>query len=75
MLSTSLGIAAIDLKISKLLAYDYELVMIGVSNLISGIIGGYSGIYVLSQVIFHYFWVSDHNYMVASLCSFRQCMW
>jgi MFS superfamily sulfate permease-like transporter len=51
-LSSSLDIAAIDLEVPKPLAYDYELKMIGLSNLISGLTGGYTGSYIFSQSIF-----------------------
>ena len=51
-LSSSLDIAAIDLEVSKPLAYNYELKMIGWSNLISGLTGGYTGSYIFSQSIF-----------------------
>ena len=51
-LSSSLDIAAIDLEITKPLAYNYELTMIGVSNFISGVTGGYTGSYIFSQSIF-----------------------
>lgn len=51
-LSSSLDIAAIDLEIPKPLEYNYELRMIGLSNVISGISGGYTGSYIFSQSIF-----------------------
>lgn len=51
-LSSSLDIAAIDLEVPKPLAYNHELKMIGVSNLISGLTGGYTGSYIFSQSIF-----------------------
>lgn len=51
-LSSSLDIAAIDLEVPKPLAYNYELKMIGWSNLISGLTGGYTGSYIFSQSIF-----------------------
>jgi MFS superfamily sulfate permease-like transporter len=51
-LSSSLDIAAIDLEVSKPLVYDFELAMIGVSNLLSGLTGGYTGSYIFSQSIF-----------------------
>ena len=49
-LSSSLDIAAIDLEVPKPLAYNYELKMIGLSNLVSGLTGGYTGSYIFSQV-------------------------
>jgi len=51
-LSSSLDIAAIDLEIPKPLEYNYELRMVGLSNVISGITGGYTGSYIFSQSIF-----------------------
>lgn len=51
-LSSSLDIAAIDLEISKPLEYNYELRMIGLSNILSGVTGGYTGSYIFSQSIF-----------------------
>ncbi len=51
-LSSSLDIAAIDLEVRKPLEYNYELRMIGLSNFISGITGGYTGSYIFSQTIF-----------------------
>lgn len=51
-LSSSLDIAAIDLEVPKPLAYNYELKMVGLSNLISGMLGGYTGSYIFSQSIF-----------------------
>jgi len=51
-LSSSLDIAAIDLETSKPLEYNYELRMIGLSNIISGLTGGYTGSYIFSQTIF-----------------------
>lgn len=52
-LSSSLDIAAIDLEIPKPLEYNYELRMIGISNFVSGILGGYTGSYIFSQSIFN----------------------
>lgn len=51
-LSSALDIAAIDLEISKPLEYNYELRMIGLSNMFSGLSGGYTGSYIFSQSIF-----------------------
>ena len=34
------------------LDYDYELMIIGISNIVSGLSGGYSGSYIFSQTIF-----------------------
>lgn len=51
-LSSSLDIAAIDLEIAKPLEYNFELRMIGISNIFSGLTGGYTGSYIFSQSIF-----------------------
>eukprot|EP00559_Dactyliosolen_fragilissimus_P004110 CAMPEP_0184862336 /NCGR_PEP_ID=MMETSP0580-20130426/6807_1 /TAXON_ID=1118495 /ORGANISM="Dactyliosolen fragilissimus" /LENGTH=736 /DNA_ID=CAMNT_0027360151 /DNA_START=145 /DNA_END=2351 /DNA_ORIENTATION=+ len=51
-LSSSLDVAAIDLEVPKPLEYNYELRMIGLSNIISGLSGGYTGSYIFSQTIF-----------------------
>jgi len=51
-LSSSLDIAAIELELKEPLDYDSELKMIGISNFVSGITGGYTGSYIFSQSIF-----------------------
>jgi len=51
-LSSSLDIAAIDLELPKPLEYNYELRMVGISNFVSGMTGGYTGSYIFSQTIF-----------------------
>lgn len=51
-LSSSLDIAAIDLEVPKPLEYNYELRMLGLSNLVSGLTGGYTGSYIFSQTVF-----------------------
>lgn len=51
-LSSSLDIAAIDLELPKPLEYNYELRMIGLSNICSGVTGGYTGSYIFSQTLF-----------------------
>lgn len=51
-LSSSLDIAAIDLELPKPLEYNYELRIVGLSNVISGLTGGYTGSYIFSQTIF-----------------------
>lgn len=52
-LSSSLDIAAIELELQQPLDYDSELKMIGISNFISGMTGGYTGSYIFSQSIFN----------------------
>ena len=61
-LSSSLDIAAIDLELQSRQApvatrairldYNEELATVGKSNLISGLLGGYTGSYIFSQTIF-----------------------
>lgn len=51
-LSSSLDIAAIELELKRPLNYDSELMMVGMSNVISGLTGGYTGSYIFSQTIF-----------------------
>jgi len=51
-LSSSLDIAAIELELKQPLDYNSELSMVGISNLVSGLTGGYTGSYIFSQSIF-----------------------
>lgn len=51
-LSSSLDIAAIDLELPKPLEYNYELQMVGLSNICSGLTMGYTGSYIFSQTLF-----------------------
>jgi MFS superfamily sulfate permease-like transporter len=51
-LSSSLDVAAIELELAKPLDYNKELTMVGISNVISGATGGYTGSYIFSQSIF-----------------------
>jgi MFS superfamily sulfate permease-like transporter len=51
-LSSSLDVAAIELEMKTPLNYNKELMMVGVSNMISGLTGGYTGSYIFSQSIF-----------------------
>lgn len=50
--SSSLDVAAIEMEVQRPLDYNYELRMIGVSNLLSGLSGGFTGSYIFSQTIF-----------------------
>jgi MFS superfamily sulfate permease-like transporter len=50
--SSSLDVAAIELELNKPLDYNHELTMIGISNVVSGCTGGYTGSYIFSQSIF-----------------------
>ena len=51
-LSSSLDIAAIELELKRPLDYNHELTTVGISNILSGITGGYTGSYIFSQTIF-----------------------
>ena len=51
-LSSSLDVAAIELEMKTPLNYNGELIMVGISNVISGLTGGYTGSYIFSQTIF-----------------------
>jgi len=51
-LSSSLDIAAIEIELGRPLDYNAELGTVGLSNVVSGMMGGYSGSYIFSQSIF-----------------------
>ena len=51
-MSSSLDVAAIELEMKRPLNYNGELKMVGLSNLVSGLTGGYTGSYIFSQSIF-----------------------
>lgn len=51
-LSSSLDVAAIEIELKRPLDYNYELKTVGLSNIISGLTGGYTGSYIFSQTIF-----------------------
>ena len=51
-LSSSLDVAAIELELGVPLDYNRELSTVGLSNCISGMMGGYTGSYIFSQSIF-----------------------
>jgi MFS superfamily sulfate permease-like transporter len=51
-LSSSLDVAAIELELNEPLNYNSELTMVGISNVVSGLTGGYTGSYIFSQSIF-----------------------
>jgi len=51
-LSSSLDVAAIELELKQPLDYNSELSMVGISNFVSGLTGGYTGSYIFSQSIF-----------------------
>lgn len=51
-LSSSLDVAAIELELNQPLNYNHELKTVGISNIVSGLTGGYTGSYIFSQSIF-----------------------
>eukprot|EP01038_Epipyxis_sp_PR26KG_P008476 gene8476-11458_t len=51
--SSSLDVAAIEMELGLPLDYDRELNTVGISNLASGILGGYTGSYIFTQTIFN----------------------
>lgn len=51
-LSSSLDIAAIEIELKRPLDYNHELKTVGLSNILSGVCGGYTGSYIFSQTIF-----------------------
>ncbi|KAG7336897.1 cyclic nucleotide-binding protein [Nitzschia inconspicua] len=51
-LSSSLDVAAIELEMKRPLNYNRELGVVGISNFVSGLTGGYTGSYIFSQSIF-----------------------
>ena len=49
--SSSLDVAAIEMELGMPLDYNRELYTVGISNFISGMLGGYSGSYIFSPTI------------------------
>ncbi|CAM9704722.1 unnamed protein product [Chrysoparadoxa australica] len=50
--SSSLDIAAVEMELGEPLDYNKELQMVGLSNMVSGASGGFTGSYIFSQTIF-----------------------
>lgn len=50
--SSSLDVAAIEMELGIPLDYNRELATVGISNMVSGLFGGYTGSYIFSQTIF-----------------------
>jgi MFS superfamily sulfate permease-like transporter/CRP-like cAMP-binding protein len=50
--SSSLDVAAIEMELNSPLDYNKELMTVGISNLVSGMFGGFTGSYIFSQTIF-----------------------
>jgi len=51
-ISSCLDIAAIELDMGSKLDFNHELNIVGWSNIVSGLLGGYTGSYIFSQTIF-----------------------
>eukprot|EP00039_Didymoeca_costata_P030147 m.28074 g.28074 ORF g.28074 m.28074 type:complete len:986 (+) comp7970_c0_seq1:124-3081(+) len=50
--SSSLDVAAIQMELGRPLNFNHELSTVGLSNLFSGLTGGFTGSYIFSQTIF-----------------------
>ena len=50
--SSSLDVAAIQMELGKPLNFNHELQTVGISNISSGLTGGFTGSYIFSQTIF-----------------------
>ncbi|KAG6611774.1 Sulfate Permease (SulP) Family [Phytophthora cinnamomi] len=61
-----LDIAAIELDMGSKLDFNHELKTVGWSNVVSGVLGGYSGSYIFSQTIFTY--RSKTNSRIVGVC-------
>ncbi len=51
--SSSLDVAAIEMEVGLPLDYNQELYTVAMSNVVSGLCGGYTGSYIFSQTIFN----------------------
>jgi SulP family sulfate permease len=50
--SSSLDVAAVEMSLGTPLDHNHELQTVGISNLVSGLTGGFTGSYIFSQTIF-----------------------
>merc|ERR1711965_1115272 len=50
--SSSLDVAAIQMDMGRQLDFNHELITVGLSNLFSGVTGGFTGSYIFSQTLF-----------------------
>eukprot|EP00051_Salpingoeca_urceolata_P019365 m.281611 g.281611 ORF g.281611 m.281611 type:complete len:1038 (-) comp19404_c0_seq9:16-3129(-) len=50
--SSCLDVAAIQMELGKPLDFNHELQTVGISNLCSGVTGGFTGSYIFSQTLF-----------------------
>lgn len=51
--SSSLDVAAIEMELGLPLDYNRELNTVGISNLVSGLMGGFTGSYIFTQTTFN----------------------
>ena len=64
--SSCLDVAAIELNMGTKLDFNHELKTVGWSNVVSGLLGGYTGSYIFSQTIFTY--RSKTNSRIVGVC-------
>ncbi|KAL4099366.1 hypothetical protein PRIC1_007172 [Phytophthora ramorum] len=64
--SSCLDVAAIEMDMGSQLNINHELKSVGWSNVVSGLLGGYTGSYIFSQTIFTY--RSKTNSRVVGVC-------
>ncbi|TYZ59966.1 hypothetical protein PybrP1_002443, partial [[Pythium] brassicae (nom. inval.)] len=64
--SSCLDVAAIEMDMGRQLDINHELASVGWSNVVSGLLGGYTGSYIFSQTIFTY--RSKTNSRVVGAC-------
>jgi MFS superfamily sulfate permease-like transporter len=74
-LSSSLDIAAIEIELRRPLDYNHELKTVGLSNIVSGLTGGYTGSYIFSQSIFSLRMGIRSRLMGYSLAFFILMLW
>ncbi|KAG6572529.1 Sulfate Permease (SulP) Family [Phytophthora cinnamomi] len=65
-IGSCLDIAAIEIEMGSKLDFNHELKTVGWSNVVSGLLGGYSGSYIFSQTIFRC--RSKTNSRVVGIC-------
>lgn len=64
--SSCLDVAAIEMDMGSQLNINHELKSVGWSNVVSGLLGGYTGSYIFSQTIFTY--RSKTNSRIVGVC-------
>jgi SulP family sulfate permease len=75
--SSGLDVAAIEMDMGQQLAINHELETVGWSNVVSGVMGGYSGSYIFSQTIFTYRTKTNSKIVgwVVAISEFAIFMW